>query len=322
MSDQQLCNTITSKINEIVDLINRFQLQTGTLNDEIWQQTIFGRLKKLESSTDGGGTGGTTGSSLMRLEVERELGIYDNGKFNIQYEPIGGVCVDDRVHINMGDGTEEIYTGITFNNLVGQLVGVGDLYDGKTLTVSYVCSNAQEDSESGFVRMAVETNVAIFDSGKFFVKYKPIGGVCVNDRVHINLYDGTEDIYENVVFSELNGFLVGAGDTFDGKTLTISYLYISKYLYEYIDFIDADEELVINTGDYLGECYKIIVDIKPLSPTVPVYLKWVNTAYPDQEINEVITGLHIREIHEADFFYRLYLSGSANVTIKKFYKVL
>lgn len=168
-------------------------------------------------------------------------------------------------------------------------------------------------SEATVSRLKVEKGVAISDSGKFTLQYTPIDGQVVDGRVHINLGDGTEDIWSTVLFSGKDGVLVGAGTDYDGLTLTVTYLYaeaITRYDYS---FTNAVQEFVHNTNQHLGTAYAIDIKVYPITPEVT--LKWENVLDTNDFVEDTITTYHERVLYEPDMFVNLYLTGSADVSV-------
>lgn len=174
-------------------------------------------------------------------------------------------------------------------------------------------SGSTGTSEATVSRMKVERNVLIYDNGKFDLEYTPIDGQIVNGQALIDNGDGTEDIWNNVLFSGKTGVLVGAGTSLDGLSLTVTYLYaesITKYEYT---FVDAVNEFVHNLNQHLGTSYAVEVKIQPNSPTVE--LRWVNVLDNTDFTTETITTYHERILYESDLFVNLYITGSANITL-------
>jgi len=168
-------------------------------------------------------------------------------------------------------------------------------------------------TESTVARLKVQKGVPIGDNGKFELEYTPIDGQIVNGQAHINNGDGTEDIWGTVLFSGKEGVLVGAGDQYDGLTLTVTYLYAEAIVrYDY-SFVNAIEEFVHNTNQHLGGAYAIDIKVYPVSPEVT--LKWENVLDDTDYTTDLITTYHERRLYEPDMFVNMYLTGSADVSV-------
>lgn len=210
----------------------------------------------------------------------------------------------------------------TLTDVVNKLQGSGGLLtdtklDGTILgrlnSLESEVSGGSGVTETTVARLKVEKGVQISDNGKFTLEYTPIDGQIVNGQAHINNGDGTEDIWGNVLFTDKDGVLVGAGDIYDGLTLTVTYLYaeaITRYDYS---FVSVTNEFVHNLNQHMGSSYAIAVKVYPISPTVT--LKWENVLDSNDFVEDEITTYHERILYEPDMFVSLYLTGSADVSI-------
>jgi hypothetical protein len=111
----------------------------------------------------------------------------------------------------------------TLTDVVNKLQGSGGLLtdtklDGTILgrlnSLESEVSGGSGVTETTVARLKVEKGVQISDNGKFTLEYTPIDGQIVNGQAHINNGDGTEDIWGNVLFTDKDGVLVGAGDIY------------------------------------------------------------------------------------------------------------
>jgi hypothetical protein len=168
-------------------------------------------------------------------------------------------------------------------------------------------------SEATVSRMMVEKGVLISSGGTFTLTYSPIQGVVVNDQVLISMSDGTEDLWSGVTFIGNNGTLVGNPTLYDGLTLTATYLYTENTTgFSYV-IVDGVQEFVHDFYQHMGVAYRADVQIDPNQPSITV--RWENSADPADFNEETITTTNNRILYEPDFNVKLYITGSATVTI-------
>jgi len=127
-----LC-TLTDKINVLTDAVNRMQANTGLYDDDSEQETVTGRIKKLEESVT---SSDPTETNISRLKVESGL-VVDEGKITLEYYPIGSV-VNNEVMLQHPDDDEiwEVVGGCTVDEDVVNLHTTE--YEGWKATASYV----------------------------------------------------------------------------------------------------------------------------------------------------------------------------------------
>jgi len=126
-------NLLADQINKIFDALLNLQ-QTIGLKDDSDKDNIFSRIKNLEDATYSSGT--PAESTIAKLIVERDVPISDD-KFELKYTPVGGICMNDEVQIDNGDGTWDIWDHVSFEDNEGTLVDANGIYDGKTLKITY-----------------------------------------------------------------------------------------------------------------------------------------------------------------------------------------
>ena len=169
-------------------------------------------------------------------------------------------------------------------------------------------------TETTVSRIYVDKNIPIGPNGTFALTYTPINGVVVDDRVYIDNGEGTEDIYSGISFIGRNGTLVGAGTTYDGFTLTTTYLYaeaVTNFVYDYPTPVTT--EFVHDLYQHMGNAYRVDVTITPYA--TPYTIKWEDSLNPTEFTEETFTTEHVRFIYESDFNVKLYLTGSALIKV-------
>jgi len=179
---------------------------------------------------------------------------------------------------------------------------------------------SSDPTETNISRMKVEYDLDIVD-GKIETEYWPIGG-CVNREVMCQNPDDP-DIWEpvgGVTFDEAVGDLHTTD--YDGWKATVSYLYGVKITFIELDYVDVDEEEVVNMADMAGSVYRLIFTITPTDggddddDPDECTLKWENSDDETDYTEEVIETVHKRTVDEEDFNHRLKITGSAHVQIE------
>ena len=92
-----LCE-LTSKVNELTDVINRMQNNTGLYTDPSTVSTLTGRIKALEEMVI---SPAPTESNISRLQVDTNK-LIQNGIFETTYSPIGD-CINREVQVQSPD---------------------------------------------------------------------------------------------------------------------------------------------------------------------------------------------------------------------------
>lgn len=150
MSSNYLC-TLTNKVNELTNIIELMQLNTGLYTDPSSEQTVTGRVKALEESIISSDPEET---NISRMQVDTGLDVVD-GTVTTTYEPIGD-CVNREVMVQSPDDSDiwEVVGNVSFT---GNVAGLGTQdYNGWKATVSYIYAMKIQSEDYSFVSVIEE----------------------------------------------------------------------------------------------------------------------------------------------------------------------
>ena len=170
-----LCE-LTSKVNELTDVINRMQNNTGLYTDPSNVSTLTGRIKALEEMVI---SPAPTESNISRLQVDTNK-LIQNGIFETTYSPIGD-CINREVQVQSPDDPEiwETVGSVSFFDNICNL-GTTD-YDGWYATVSYLYAEKVNLEEFDFVDVVEELVKNFYDYNgtvyRIIVNIEPVGPV-------------------------------------------------------------------------------------------------------------------------------------------------
>ena len=170
-----LCE-LTSKVNELTDVINRMQNNTGLYTDPSNVSTLTGRIKALEEMVI---SPAPTESNISRLQVDTNK-LIQNGIFETTYSPIGD-CINREVQVQSPDDPEiwETVGSVSFFDNICNL-GTTD-YDGWYATVSYLYAEKVNLEEFDFVNVVEELVKNFYDYNgtvyRIIVNIEPVGSV-------------------------------------------------------------------------------------------------------------------------------------------------
>ena len=170
-----LCE-LTSKVNELTEVINRMQNNTGLYTDPSNVSTLTGRIKALEEMVI---SPAPTETNISRLQVDTNK-LIQNGIFETTYSPIGD-CINREVQVQSPDDPEiwETVGSVSFFNQICNL-GTTD-YDGWYATVSYLYAEKVNLEEFDFVNVVEELVKNFYDYNgtvyRIIVNIEPVGSV-------------------------------------------------------------------------------------------------------------------------------------------------
>ncbi len=170
-----LCE-LTSKVNELTDVINRMQNNTGLYTDPSNVSTLTGRIKALEEMVINPAPSET---NISRLQVDTNK-LIQNGIFETTYSPIGD-CINREVQVQSPDDPEiwETVGSVSFFDKICNL-GTTD-YDGWYATVSYLYAEKVNLEEFDFVNVVEELVKNFYDYNgtvyRIIVNIEPVGSV-------------------------------------------------------------------------------------------------------------------------------------------------
>ena len=170
-----LCE-LTSKVNELTDVINRMQNNTGLYTDPSNVSTLTGRIKALEEMVI---SPAPTETNISRLQVDTNK-LIQNGIFETTYSPIGD-CINREVQVQSPDDPEiwETVGSVSFFDNICNL-GTTD-YDGWYATVSYLYAEKVNLEEFNFVDVVEELVKNLYDYNgtvyRIIVNIEPVGSV-------------------------------------------------------------------------------------------------------------------------------------------------
>ena len=170
-----LCE-LTSKVNELTEVINRMQNNTGLYTDPSNVSTLTGRIKALEEMVI---SPAPTETNISRLQVDTNK-LIQNGIFETTYSPIGD-CINREVQVQSPDDPE-IWETVGSVSFFDQICNLGTTdYDGWYATVSYLYAEKVNLEEFNFVNVVEELVKNLYDYNgtvyRIIVNIEPVGSV-------------------------------------------------------------------------------------------------------------------------------------------------